>query len=216
MNTAFIFDMDGVLVDSNPFHKIALKEFCKRHGHHLTDQELREKIYGRTNKDWIPNIFGAVSAETLRTYANEKEILYRELYANDIVPVDGLIPFLEKLYKKGFPMAIGTSAQRANVDFTLAKTALGKYFRTILDEDFVTEGKPHPEVYIKAATALGIPNQRCIVIEDSLSGVTAGKSAGSKVIGITTTHTAEELHEADLIIENFVDLEPETIISALF
>jgi beta-phosphoglucomutase len=212
----FIFDMDGVLVDSNPYHKIALKQFCKQHGYDLTEEQLREKIYGRTNKDWIPNIFGSISSEKLTAYANEKEILYRKLYANDIVPVKGLLPFLEKLKQRAIPIAIGTSAQRANVDFTLSKTHMDQYFKIIIDEDNVTEGKPNPEVYIKAAAALGLPNQQCVVLEDSLSGVKAGKSAGSKVIAITTTHTREELHEADLIIEDFTGLAPETIISQLF
>jgi beta-phosphoglucomutase len=213
---AFIFDMDGVLVDSNPFHKIALRQFCKQHGYDLTEDQLREKIYGRTNKDWIPNIFGAISAKKITEYANEKEVLYRKLYENDIVPVKGLMAFLEKLSNHNIPMAIGTSAQRANVDFTLSKTHTARYFKTIIDEDAVTEGKPNPEVYIKVAAALNLPNSQCVVLEDSLSGVKAGKSAGSKVIAITTTHTHEELHEADLIIEDFTDLEPETIISQLF
>src|SRR3954463_2469677 len=115
---AFIFDMDGVLIDSNPAHKIALQQFCKKYGHDLTEQELREKIYGRTNKDWIPNLFGDISPELLHKYADEKEALFREIYAKDIVPVDGLIQFLDKLDKFKIARAIGTSAPRANVDFT--------------------------------------------------------------------------------------------------
>ena len=213
---AFIFDMDGVLIDSNPFHKIALQQFCKQYGHDLTEQQLREKIYGRTNKDWIPNLFGTISPELLTRYADEKEELFRKLYANDIVPVAGLILFLDKLDEYKIARAIGTSAPRANVDFTLSKTGIEKYFKIILDDTFVTRGKPDPEIYIKAAGALNLPNSQCIVIEDSLSGIRAGKDAGSKVIGITTTHTAKEMADADLIINNFVDLDPEFLISELF
>lgn len=215
-SVAFIFDMDGVLIDSNPFHKISLKQFCKKHGHDLTEEQLQTKIYGRTNKDWIPNVFGPLSNEQIRAYGNEKEAMFREIYANDIEPLKGLIPFLEKLKKLNIPMAIGTSAQRANVDFTFLKTGIGKYFSVVLDEDFVEQGKPNPEVYIKTAAALGLPNSQCIVIEDSLSGVKAGKSAGSKVIGVSTTHTPEELHEANMIIADFDNLDPESIISRLF
>lgn len=213
---AFIFDMDGVLIDSNPFHKISLKQFCKKYGHDLTEEQLQSKIYGRTNKDWIPNIFGPLSNEQIRAYGNEKEAMFREIYANDIEPLKGLIPFLEKLKKLNIAMAIGTSAQRANVDFTFSKTGIGKYFSVVLDEDFVDQGKPNPEVYIKTAKALGLSNSQCIVIEDSLSGVRAGKSAGSKVIGVSTTHTPEELHEADMVIADFDNLDPESIISRLF
>ena len=95
--TGFLFDMDGVIVDSNPAHKIALKQFCKKHGHDLTEDQLREKIYGRTNKDWIPAVFGKISPDQVKRYADEKEALFRDLYEDTIRPVDGLLAFLEKL-----------------------------------------------------------------------------------------------------------------------
>lgn len=215
MEHAFIFDMDGVIVDSNPTHKIALKQFCKEHGHNLTDQELREKIYGRTNRDWLLNLFGNLSEETIRQYADEKEALFRKLY-NDIKPVDGLFSFLQKLDALKIPRAIATSAPRANVDFTLAGTRMEPYFDTILDDSFVTEGKPNPQIYLKSAAALGFNPAQCIVFEDSLSGVEAGKNAGCKVVGITTTHTPEELKKTDFIIDDFVGLDPQILISKLY
>ena len=208
---AIIFDMDGVIVDSNPYHKIALQQFAREHGHELTEQLLKEKVYGRTNKQWILNLFGSLPEAKINQYAQEKEALYRELYKNDIKPVKGLVTFLDLLEKNNIPKAIGTSAPGVNVDFSLDDTNLRKYFSIILDDTFVTEGKPNPEIYIKVAKALNLPNSQCIVIEDSLSGVTAGKRAGSKVIGITTTHTAEELHEADLIINDFDELSIEKL-----
>jgi beta-phosphoglucomutase len=205
-----------VIVDSNPFHKISLKQFCKKYGHDLSEEQLKEKIYGRTNKDWITALFGKLEPEKLRAYANEKEALFRELYQNDIKPVDGLINFLKKMEEHQIPRAIATSAPAENVTFTLAKTGTGKYFKTILDESFVTRGKPDPEIYLKTAAALGFKPENCIVVEDSLSGVEAGKNAGCKVIGITTTHSKEELAETDMVIDNFVGLEPKTLISTLF
>lgn len=215
MKYAFIFDMDGVLVDSNPTHKIALKQFCRAHGYELSEQQLREKIYGRTNRDWLLNLFGDLSEEKIRQYADEKEALFRQLY-HDIEPVAGLITFLKKLDKGGIPRAIATSAPRANVDFTLERTHMEPFFSTILDDSFVTKGKPDPEIYLKTAAALGFNPSDSIVFEDSLSGVKAGKAAGCKVVGITTTHTREELSETDLIIDDFADLEPELLVSRLF
>jgi len=215
MKHAFIFDMDGVLVDSNPTHKIALRQFCAKHGYELTEQELREKIYGRTNRDWLLNLFGDLSEQTIRQYADEKESLFRELY-HDIKPVDGLLSFLQKLEARKIPRAIATSAPRANVDFTLLHTNIEKYFSIILDDSFVSRGKPDPEIYLKSAAAVGLDPQKCVVFEDSLSGVSAGKRAGCKVVGITTTHTREELSEADFNIDNFVELEPESVLSRLY
>jgi beta-phosphoglucomutase len=213
---AFIFDMDGVIVDSNPYHKIALKQFCEKHGHHLNDEQLINKIYGRTNKEWITHLFGELPPEQLTNYAFEKEELYRCLFEKDIRPVKGLVRFLEALDAHHIPRAIGTSAPRANVDFTLSKTGTGRFFKTILDESSILHGKPNPEIYLRAAKALNFPPQQCIVIEDSLSGVAAGKSAGAKVIGITTTHIPEELYDTDLIINDFEELEPKTVIAMLF
>lgn len=201
-----IFDMDGVIVDSNPYHKIALKEFCSRHGYELTDDQLLKRIYGRTNREWITDLFGKLPEEQLLEYTEEKEQLYRKLFNEDIKPLKGLVKFLDLLDEKNILRAIGTSAPRSNVDFTLTRTNTTKYFPTILNDTFVTHSKPHPEIYIKSAAALGLPNDQCIVIEDSLSGVEAGQKAGSKVVGVTTTHTREELAHCALVIDDFEGL----------
>jgi HAD superfamily hydrolase (TIGR01509 family) len=201
-----IFDMDGVIVDSNPYHKIALKEFCSRYGYELSDDQLLKRIYGRTNREWITDLFGKLPEDQLAEYTEEKESLFRKLFHDDIKVVKGLVKFLDLLNSHKILRAIGTSAPRANVDFTLVRTNTVKYFPTILNDTFVTHSKPHPEIYLKSAEALGLPNSQCIVIEDSLSGVEAGQRAGSKVIGITTTHTREELSHCDLVIDDFEGL----------
>ena len=213
---AIIFDMDGVLVDSNPYHKIALNQFCAKYGYHLTEEGLRNKIYGRTNKEWITNLFGVLPSDQLAQYGEEKEALYRELFDKDIQPVSGLIDFLRLLDKHSIPRAIGTSAPRSNVDFTLLKTGIQNFFSIILDESHVTHGKPSPEIYLNVAKKLGLPPQRCVVFEDSLSGVISAKRAGTKVVGITTTHTAQELSETDFIINDFKNLDPIALFDKLF
>jgi HAD superfamily hydrolase (TIGR01509 family) len=216
MKYAFLFDMDGVIIDSNPAHKIALKQFCKKHGHDLSDQQLHQKIYGRTNKDWIPNVFGKLSPEEVKRYADEKEALFRDIYKDDIKALKGLPGFLEQASRLGVPQAIATSAPRENVDFTLACTGIGKYFKVILDESFVNRGKPDPEIYLKTAAALGFDPQYCVVFEDSLSGVESGKAAGCKVVGLTTTHSAEELLKADFCMPDFDAYTVEEILNLLF
>jgi beta-phosphoglucomutase len=206
-----IFDMDGVIVDSNPYHKTAIQQFCREHGQQLSDDQLLKKVYGRTNREWITALFGDIPEETIHRYTEEKEELYRRLFNKDIKPLKGLIRFLNELENKKVPRAIGTSAPRSNVDFTLTRTETTRYFDIILNDTFVTHSKPHPEIYLKCAQALGLPNSQCIVIEDSLSGVEAGKAAGSKVIGITTTHPAHELSHCDLVIDDFEGLTTEKL-----
>ncbi len=143
---AFIFDMDGVIVDSNPYHKIALKQFCEKHDRHLSDEELLHKIYGRMNREWLTNLFGPLPTEQLANYALEKEALFRQLFEKDIRPVKGLVHFLEALEAHHIPRAIGTSAPRANVDFILDKTGTRRFFKTILDDSNIEHGKPNPEI----------------------------------------------------------------------
>jgi beta-phosphoglucomutase len=216
MTFAVIFDMDGVLVDSNPAHEIALKQFSKQKGFDLTEEQLRTKIFGRTNKDWLPNLFGDhLTPAQIKEYGEEKEAIFRAIYRADIKPVEGLLEFLERLAKSNIPMAIGTSAPRSNVDFVLKHLPIEQYFHSILDESYVSKGKPNPEIYIKCAEALGLDPANCIVIEDSVSGVAAAQGAGCKVVGITTTHTEQELAHTDLIINDFKKLTAENL-AALF
>jgi len=213
---AVIFDLDGVIVDSNPAHKIALRQFCSRHGYQLSDDELKNKIYGRTNRDWLSNLFeGKLSEEQIKAYSEEKELLFREIFAPIIKPVKGLPEFLNLLKQNGIATAIATSAPAANVEFTLNRTGLSYFFDTIIDESQVKSGKPHPEIYLKAAGTMGFPPEMCIVFEDSLAGITSAKAAGCIVIGITTTHTSPEMPQADKVIDSFDEVTMENLVSLL-
>jgi beta-phosphoglucomutase len=203
---AVIFDMDGVIIDSNPFHKIALKQFCNKYGFDFTDEELMQRIYGRTNKEWLTNLFGPLPPHELTQYEEEKEGLFRELYKNNIRALPGLPEFLRQLQLNKVPVAIGTSAPRSNVDFVLQHTGLGEFFPVILDETDVERGKPDPEIYLKVAARLRLPPGRCIIFEDSLSGVEAAQRAGAFVIGVATTHRVEELAHTDFVIHDFTRL----------
>lgn len=208
----FVFDMDGVIVDTNPHHKISLREFAAKYGYSLSEEDLIKKIYGRTNKEWIPNLFGrTLSAEEVSRYGEEKEKMFRDIYEKDIHEVNGLTAFLEGAKKLNIKMAIGTSAPRSNVDFVLKHTGIGKYFSAILDESHVTHGKPNPEIYINCAASLNLPTSKCIVFEDSLSGVAAGRAAGSPVVGVATTHTAQELG-TKVVIRDFTEITPTELI----
>lgn len=203
---AVIFDMDGVIVDSNPFHKKALLQFCQKHGINITEKEMKTSVFGRTNKEWLTDVFGNIPYEKLKRLEDEKEALFREIYLPYIKPVKGLIEFLEMLKDNRIRIAIATSAPKSNVDFTLSQTGISDYFQTIIDGDSITHSKPHPEIYLTTANKIGVSPDNCVVIEDSLSGIEAAKKAGCKVIGITTTHPKSELDHTDFVIENFEQL----------
>ena len=208
-NSSFgiIFDMDGVLIDSNPYHKKSLKSFARSYGYNLDEQELREKIYGRQNKEWIPNLFGReMGFEEIDKYAREKELHFQKIFEKDVAPVAGLIPFLESLRNEKIPRAIATSAPRMNVDFVFRHTPIGEFFGLVLDDSHVKRGKPDPEIYLKASDLLGFESGQCVVFEDSLSGVEAARRAGCEVIAVATTHTADEFGEVAMVINDFREI----------
>ena len=206
-----LFDMDGVIADTNPFHKLSIQQFCQQHGISTTDDFLEEKVFGRVNKEWIPALFGSITDSECKRLADEKEKLFRDIYAEHVRAVDGLFSFLSLLKENGVKAAVATSAPKENADFILGRLKISHFFEAVLHSANVEHGKPHPQIYLKAAAALGIAPTACIVIEDSISGVLAGKAAMCKVIGITTTHTREELGRIDLGIDNFEGLNLEKL-----
>lgn len=207
-----IFDMDGVIVHSNPAHKKAIQAFCKIHNQDVSQSFLENRLYGRTNKEWIPELFGDISAERLKKLANQKEQMFRDNFMPKDNIVEGIHKFLEILRGNNIPMAVATSAPGENADFILSQLSITDYFDAILDSSHVTTGKPDPEVYIKASKALGMKPESCIVFEDSVSGVEAGRKAGARVVGVMTTHTKEELAPCSMVIKNFENLKLNKII----
>jgi beta-phosphoglucomutase len=199
-----LFDMDGVIAHTNPHHKVTIKLLCEKYNKQVSDSFLEEKVYG--NKEWIPEIFGDISADELQRLADEKELMFRDYYQKDLKATDGLIPFLSDMKAHDIPMAVATSAPLENADFILDGLEIRNYFSAILTSANVDKSKPDPEIYLKAASKLSLDAKDCIVLEDSLAGVKAGQAAGSKVIGLTTTHTAKELSHCNLTIENFEGL----------
>jgi beta-phosphoglucomutase family hydrolase len=204
---AVIFDMDGVVVDNISYHFDAWRQFAARYSRGLSDDELTRYVNGRVAREVLEYLFRqALTDEEVHRYTEEKEGLYRELYRPHLKPTEGLLPFLETLRTNGISTAVATSAPYSNIDFTLGGTGTRPYFREIVDARHVKRGKPDPEIYLQAASRLGIPPDRCIVIEDALLGVQAGLGAGMKVIGITTTHPAAELSNTHLVINDFHEL----------
>ncbi|UCF64795.1 MAG: HAD family phosphatase [bacterium] len=204
---AVIFDMDGVIVDSNPYHRIALKKFCEQHGYQLSDEYLKGKIFGRTNADWLGELFqGKLTDIQIRDFEEEKEQLFREIFTPHIKPVKGLIEFLHHLRDHQVPCAIATSAPKSNVDFVLNKIRIAEFFQIIIHGNMIKKSKPHPEIYQKTIEMMRFPPWCNIVFEDSLSGVESASRAGCKVVGITTTHSRQELSHTNMVIDDFEQL----------
>ncbi len=205
---ALIFDMDGVIVDSNPVHRDAWLRFNSSRGIQTSDA-MQERMYGKRNDEIIRDFFGnTLSDADVFQYGADKELVYRELIGpllpDAIVP--GLRAFLER--HQDLPIACGTNAEPENVTFVLRKAGLDHLFRVAVDGHQVARPKPFPDIYLKAAELLGVEPARCLVFEDSYAGIEAARAAGMKVVGLRTTHP--ELPGTELEIDNFLapELEP--------
>jgi beta-phosphoglucomutase family hydrolase len=201
---AVIFDLDGTLLDNNSFHRKTWEAYLKNIEKVISLEEFNAYINGRTNKDAIEYIYGRkMSEEESTKYTLEKESLYRKLYKPFIKPVPGLLHFLEILHKKNIPMAIATSGIQPNIDFMFENLPIKHYFKVIVNSSHIMNGKPHPEIYLKAASQLDISPKNCLVFEDAVVGIRSAKAAGMKVIAVATTQTKEELSIADMIVDDF-------------
>ncbi len=202
-----LFDMDGVIVDNHIFHYQAWKQFFEKYNIPLTEDAYKHTINGRTLINIIREYFGeGMTEEDARRYGNEKEQCYRDIYGKNLKPVKGLLSFLDAAKEAGIDMVIGTSAPLENVEFTIDGIGIRDYFSGIIFDKHVTKGKPDPEVYQKCAEVIGLSNEQCIVFEDAILGIQAGKASGSKVIGLSTTHKAHELTETDININDFTEI----------
>ncbi len=197
-----IFDMDGVLINSNPLHREAWTAFNRRFGVETTE-EMLHAMYGKRNDQIVRGFFGeCLPPAEVAARGAAKEELYREMIGGRLeeLLVPGLRDFLERY--KAIPKAVATNAEPANVDFLLDRAGIRRYFQIVIDGHQVIHPKPHPEIYLRAAEELGSPPGNCIVLEDSYSGVEAARAAGMRVIGLRTTH--DNLPGTVIDVDNFV------------
>lgn len=212
---AAIFDMDGVIIDNAIYHEKAWRIFLNRRGISLSEGEFKEIVFGRTGNDCLKILFENVTEAEIKELTKEINEIYRREYEPFIEATPGLIDFLELLKQNNVTTTIATSAPPVNVKYITETLNIREYFANIIDDTQVTKGKPDPEIYLASADAINYEPSRCVVFEDSMSGIQAAKSAGMKVVGVATTHDPSELKNVDLVIRNFHELNIEKI-SAMF
>ncbi len=191
---AVIFDMDGVIVDSNPLITATWQAFFASHQIVLNEEQLNHYVFGRMGRDTLNMVFGEpLSEERLAQHLEKVGEGILEKYKREGQIVQGFKAFVESLLDAGIKIAIATSSPSENVAVVLEMAGVTPYFDIISNASHVTHSKPHPEIYLKTAARLGVDVNHCIVFEDSFSGIQSAKSAGMRVIGVTTTHSEAEL-----------------------
>lgn len=203
-----IFDMDGVLIDSYHAHFLSWRRMLRNHGMDMTEEQFAA-TFGQTNPDILARLYPSVKPEDYDSLTEEKEEAFRHIITDDFPEMDGAAQLIAALHKAGAILAIGSSGPPENLRTVLSLLGGAEQFAATANGSEIAHGKPHPEVFLTAASKIGVPPERCIVVEDAPAGVKAAKSAGCAVIALTGTVTNEHLGEADLVVDSLRELTPQ-------
>ncbi len=213
MIQAFIFDMDGVIIDSEPLHFDVDRKTIAYYGHSVMQKDL-ERYVGMTNPEqWaiIREEYGiGHTVEEIIEYQMGRKI--EELRAAELEPIRGIIELLAELKKGGIPRAIASSSPPLFIEAVLEKFGLQDEFAVVVSGERVPRGKPAPDVYLRAAELLGVEPAGCVVLEDSKHGIDAAKAAGMRCIGYVNPNSGnQDLSRADLIVSAIGDIRLEDL-----
>jgi len=197
---AVLWDMDGTLIDSEEFHWISWRNAMANEGITITRGQFLAS-FGQRNDSIIPRWLGTASTpERIERIGNAKEEMYRSLIRrNGISPLPGVAHWVHRLHKEGWLQAIASAAPRANIDAVLEALSATHIFQGVVSAEDVHRGKPDPEVYLTAASRIGVSPGRCIVVEDAVAGVEGARRAGMRSIGVS--HNGKHL-PADIVVQS--------------
>jgi len=203
---AVLWDMDGVLADTEPFHWQAWQRLSQEMGFPMSYDDFR-RTFGWRNPELLQDLCGpGVSEAWLVATADRKEALYREAVRGHVASLPGVLELLQALQAAGFLQAVASAGPRENVDLILADLGIRGYFGVVLSGHDVERGKPDPQVFLRAAERLGVAPSRCVVIEDAVLGVRAARGAGMACLAVASTHPAEALAEADQVVASLAQV----------
>lgn len=211
-NKAFIFDLNGTMIDDMDFHIRAWHAILTSLGAELSVEQVKLECYGK-NEELLERIFpGRFSNEEMQAMILQKENTYQLEFKPHLKLISGLESFLQKAYAESIPMGIGSAALPMNINYVLDGLHIRHYFKSIVSAVDVTISKPHPETFLSCAKQLGVEPENCIVFEDSPKGVLAAKTAGMPCVVLTTMHSADEFEGADNILLKVPDYARDAII----
>jgi len=215
MIKAVIFDMDGVIVDSEPIHIEAEKQTLLKHGVKITTEELRTYTGTTAEFEFNDLIRKYRLKTTAKTLFDEKEVIMFRLLEERTKPTKGVIDLIKILKQQGFKLGIATSGHRKLAHYYLNRLGIESLFDTVVCAEDITRSKPDPEIFLKAAQKLGIEPAKCVVIEDAKLGTAAAIKAGMKCIGYRNPNSGnQDLSKADWIVTDFTKLDFQELLKA--
>ncbi|MFZ0773636.1 MAG: HAD family phosphatase [Candidatus Sulfotelmatobacter sp.] len=199
-----VFDMDGVIIDSHPAHRLAWKSFLQSVGRETCDEELDFILDGCKRAEILKHFLGELAPEQIAEYGNRKDELLQQ-HIDAVQPMPGVVEFLGHLSEAGIARAVATSASRRRAYGTLEELGLAHCFHTIVTGDDVTAGKPDPAIYQLAAERMQECPERLLAVEDAVSGVKSARAAGMRCLGVAPSRRASLLQAAgaDPVIPDF-------------
>jgi beta-phosphoglucomutase family hydrolase len=214
--SAFIFDMDGTLVDSMPFHVIAWTQLSDELGLGLSEAEVFARVFGVSTREVARSLFGGrlPDAEQVRL-GERKEAIFREIYGPRMQEIPGALQFVRAAHARGIRLAIATGASAVNTDFIVDALGIRSCFAAIVTVDDVAHDKPDPAPFQTAAERLGVPPARCLAFEDAPAGLESAQRAGMRAVALTTTHGAAELSSHASVARTVPDFRALSIDDAL-
>lgn len=210
---AVLWDVDGTLIDSEEFHWLSWRDTMAREGIPITREQFLAS-FGQRNDSILPQWLGPTATqETIDRIGNAKEEMYRDLIlTRGIAALPGVQTWLQRLHHDGWLQALASSAPRANVEAVLEALSAKNIFQAIISAEDVHNGKPDPEVYLTAASRLGVPPHRCVVVEDAAAGVEGARRARMRCIGVSGN--GKHL-DADIVVSSLDLLAPDAFESLL-
>ena len=191
---ALIFDMDGTMIDSMPWHAKSWVEFVRRRGLDLDATDILARTTGRTGTECMRELLGAqLNDAQCQALVHEKETIYRDLFHDNFTEVAGFTAFAKAAVARGLKVAVGTAGDRHNIEFAMSRLKMDPLPLAIVGGDEGFSGKPTPAIFLEAARRIGVAPERCIVFEDAPFGIEAARRGGMRAVAVCSTHTAAEL-----------------------
>lgn len=209
MKKGIIFDMDGTIVDSLPYHYKAWKIFFKENKVENFSERLKDYKGGGT-LDLLTAVYGdKYSRKELKIMTDDKEIIFREIYKNNVVPIMGFMDMFELIKSKKILVGIASNAIRKNVKMILSELKIYEKFDSIICGDEVKRGKPDPEMFDETIDRFNLKKEECLIFEDSVEGVSAAVNSRVDVVGITSSTSGKILIDKGCIttIDNYLNFD---------
>lgn len=205
--------MNGVIINDERIHQESWRQYCDEHGFHLSEEEFKHKVFGRSEKEILEYLYKrSITDAELEKDSDERVKRTITIYRPQIELAKGLKGLLDELMQLSVPLAIATSSRRRYFEFIMNELDLSKYFSAVVTAEEITKGKPDPEIYLRAAEALATDPEDCMAVEDTISGIRAAQAAGMTVTAIASTHRADELSLANKIINSFEDIDAKALL----